>query len=188
MTLPPAPPSGAAPAPGLSARLEALLQRRWIRWGIDLVIVLVVVTAAGLWQSRGHLGAGTAPSATLQALSGPPVSLEALRGKPVLLAFWAPWCTVCKAESGNLSLVRRLAGERARVVSVAAAFDDVAQVSSYVRERGVDYPVLLGDEALVRAFRVEAFPTVYFLDAEGRVKGSTTGYTTTAGLLLRLLF
>ena len=73
------------------------------------------------------------------------------------------------------------------MLSVATAFDDVAQVRAYMAEHGVTYPVLLGDDEVVRAFRVEAYPTLYFLDAEGRVTGSATGYTTTAGMLARLL-
>jgi thiol-disulfide isomerase/thioredoxin len=187
VTTPAKVPAAPEPAPGFSAWLERQHERRWFRWAVDLAIVAAVVLGVNAWQTRGHLGPGAAPSVTAPSLAGPPVSLESLRGKPVLVAFWAPWCTVCKAESGNLSLVRRLAGDRASVVSVAAAFDDVGQVRGYVGEHGVDYPVLLGDEALVRAFRVEAFPTVYFLDARGRVKGSTSGYTTTIGLLWRLL-
>jgi thioredoxin-related protein len=102
------------------------------------------------------------------------------------VAFWAPWCTVCGVESQNLSWVRRLAGTRANVVSVAAAYENLDQVRAYARQHEVDYPVLLGDDALVRAFRVDAFPTVYFLDADGRVLRSATGYTTTLGLLARL--
>jgi hypothetical protein len=73
------------------------------------------------------------------------------------------------------------------VVSVAAAFGDLGEVRAYQRAHQVEYPVLLGDEATLRAFRVEAFPTTYFLDAEGRVTGSVVGYTTTGGLLARLL-
>jgi thiol-disulfide isomerase/thioredoxin len=161
--------------------------RPWKRWAIDLAVVAALIVGVGAWQTRRHLGGGEAPAAVLTTLEGERVPLDSLRGKPVLLAFWAPWCSVCAAESQNLSWVRRVIGDRARVVSVAASFEDVAQVRAYVRERGVDYPVLLGDDALLRAFRVEAFPTTYFLDAQGRVKRSATGYTTTLGLLARLL-
>jgi thiol-disulfide isomerase/thioredoxin len=127
------------------------------------------------------------PAAVLATLDGERVALDSFRGKPVLLAFWAPWCTVCAAESQNLSWVRRIVGDRARVISVAASFENLAQVRAYVRDHGVDYPVLLGDDALLRALRVEAFPTTYFLDAQGRVRRSASGYTTTLGLLARIV-
>jgi peroxiredoxin len=169
------------------ARYRQARQRRGFRWGVDLAVLLAVLAAVGAWQTRGHLSGVQAPSAVLATLDGERVSLDALRGKPVLLAFWAPWCTICAAESQNLSWARRIAGDRARVVSVAASFEDVSQVRAYVREHAVDYPVLLGDEELIRAFRVEAFPTVYVLDAGGRVRRSAVGYTTTLGLLARLL-
>jgi peroxiredoxin len=169
------------------ARYRQARQRRWVRWGIDLALLAAFVLGLGAWQTRRHLAGGEAPAAVLTTLDGERVSLESLRGKPVLLAFWAPWCTVCAAESQNLSWVTRLAGRRAHVVSVAASFEDVGQVRAYVRDHAVDYPVLLGDDALLRAFRVDAFPTVYVLDADGRIRRSVTGYTTTLGLLARLL-
>jgi peroxiredoxin len=169
-----------------TVRYRRIRQRRWVRWGIDLAMLAAIVLGIGAWQTRSHLSGGQAPDAVLTTLAGERVSLDSLRGKPVVLAFSAPWCTVCAAESQNLSWVRSVVGDRARVVSIAASFEDVAQVRAYVRDRGVDYPVLLGDDALMRAFHVEAFPTVYFLDAHGRVHGSATGYTTTFGLLARL--
>lgn len=167
------------------ARWERARGRRAFRWARDAAIVLLAAGAIGAWQTRHHVR-GPAPEAALRTLAGDPVALASLRGRPTMLAFWAPWCGVCKAQSGNVSRVQRLAGEHARVVSVAAAYGDEAQVRAWVRERGVDYPVWLGDDAAVQAFRVEAFPTLYFLDAEGRVKGSVAGYTTTLGMLARL--
>jgi peroxiredoxin len=170
------------------ARLGKVQERRWFRWGGEAVVVLVAVLVIGIVQTRHHLGTGERPAATLRTLDGTTVTLESLRGRPVALAFWAPWCQVCGAQSGNLSRLARWAGDRGRVISVASAYGDVAEVKAYMKEHEVEYPVLLGDDDVVRTFRVEAFPTVYFLDAEGRIKRSVAGYTTTGGLLARLLF
>lgn len=179
-----------APAPRTSPERPAprarLRDRRWFRWTRDLLVLAVLVGAVGAWQTRGHLGRGQAPPLVLPSLAGEPVALEGLRGRPVLVAVWAPWCPVCKANSGALARAARLAGDRAHVVNVAAAFDDVEQVRAIARDQGLPGPVLLADDAAVRALRVESYPTYYFLDSEGRVKRSAAGYTTTLGLLARL--
>jgi hypothetical protein len=46
--------------------------------------------------------------------------------------------------------------------------------------------VLLGDDALQEAYRVDTFPTTLFLSADGRVRRAAVGYTTQVGLLWRL--
>lgn len=168
-------------------RLRSLREKRWFRWGLDAALLVAVFLIVGAWQTRGHLDRGEVPGLILPSLSGEPVALASLRGKPTLLAVWAPWCSVCRAASGNLGRVERIAGDRARVVSVAAAFEDEDEVRAYVREQGLAHTVLLAGDGAVQALRVEAFPTYYFLDAEGRVKGSAAGYTTTLGMLARLL-
>lgn len=177
------------PASGSSGwldRFRDLRSRRWFRWASDLALVAVLAGAVGAWQTRGHVR-GAPPEVALRTLDGTPATLASLRGRPAMVVFWAPWCTVCGAQSGNVGRTMWLAGERARVVSVATAYEDVAQVRAYVAEHGVTYPVLLGDDEAVRAFKVEVYPTLYFLDAEGRVTGSASGYTTTLGMLARLL-
>ena len=170
----------------MKQRWLALRKRRWFRWTVDLSVLVLIIAAAGLWQTRSHVS-GPAPAFSLQSIAGQTVSLESLKGKPVLLAFWAPWCGVCKTESRNFSWVKRLAGDRVHVISVASSWEQLSEVQEYVAQQEVDYPVLLDVDQLSTRFKVEAFPTVYFLDGEGRVKRSAVGYTTTAGLLLRLL-
>ena len=169
------------------AKLRTLRSRRAVRLAMDGLVLIVIFFAVSLWQTRSHLR-GDAPAFSLRTLDGATVSTESLAGKPVLLAFWAPWCGVCKVESRNISWVKSLVGERAHVVSVASEYENLGEVRGYVADQSVDYPVLLGGRKTARDFQVAAFPTVFFLDAEGRITGSVVGYTTTGGLLMRLLF
>jgi thiol-disulfide isomerase/thioredoxin len=166
---------------------ELYRTRRSVRWTVDVLALLGVLFIAGLWQTRNHVR-GEAPAFSFASLEGgAPVSRASLEGRPTMLVFWAPWCTVCRAESKNISWVRSLAGARANVVSIAASYQNTADVTAYVREQGVDYPVLLGDDSVAERFAISAYPTVYFLDSKGRISSSVVGYSTTAGLLLRLL-
>lgn len=180
--------SPTAPKQSAYRRLRAAIDSRpWLKWLLDGVLLFSVIAGVGLWQTRAHVG-GQVPAFSLETLGGGAVSSQTLLGKPTVLAFWAPWCGVCEAESGNVGWVRSLVGDRANVLSVATAYDRRDAVTAYVQRNGVDYPVLLDERGLADALRVTSFPTVYFLDETGRIKGSVVGYTTTAGLLLRTLW
>lgn len=168
------------------ARVRTLYrERRAVRWTVDAILVLALVLLVSAYQTRKHLR-GAMPALQLRATSGETVTLDSLRGKKALVYVWAPWCGVCSVESSNVARVRSLVGERARVVSIVAAYQSADEVQRHIASQQIDYPVLLGDDALERTLHVSAFPTVYFLDEQGRITRSVTGYTTTAGLLARL--
>ncbi len=169
----------------LADRWHALRSRRVVRWAMDLAVVAAVLLGVNAWQTRAHLR-GDAAGFALDDLDGRPVALSSLAGKPTMVAFFAPWCGVCRANEGAVAQVARWAGERAHVVSVASDYRDVNEIRAYVDEHGVPAPVLLGGTATARAWRVQAFPTYYFLDADGRITGSSVGYTTAAGMAARL--
>jgi peroxiredoxin len=166
--------------------LKSLREQRWFRWAMDLAILGVVVIAISAWQSRGHLR-GAPPTFSLRSVEGDLVENATLTGKPTMLVFWAPWCSVCTVESRNVSWIQDLVGTHANVVSIASDYDSLDDVRGYMTKHGVDYPVLLGGTKTARAFGVKAFPSVFFLDDDGNVTSSVVGYTTTPGLLWRLM-
>ena len=162
-------------------------EKRWFRWAVELGVLALIVTVVGAVQARNH-PRGTAPAYVFTTLEQQPVSFASLAGKPTLLTIWAPWCSVCKAESDNVGRAHRWLGEKVNVVSVATAFQDVGQVRAYMQAQGVDYPVLLAGDDFPQVMRVDAFPTLFVLDAQGRIVGSAQGYVTTLGLLWRALW
>ena len=181
-----------APAqpPSLFRRLKTVYDARApVRWMVDLGLFILILSGVGLWQTRAHVHGGPVPAFTLPTLgTGAQVSSATLTGKPTMLAFWAPWCGVCEAESSNVGWAQRLVGERATILSVATAYTSTDQVTAYTQRNKVDYPVLLDDGTLAEQLKISSFPTVYFLDERGHIKGSVAGYSTTFGLLLRTLW
>jgi thiol-disulfide isomerase/thioredoxin len=154
-------------------------------WLLEVLFVIVALVVIAAFQARG-LPSGKAPSLALPTLAGGVFSDRALLGSPSVLVFWAPWCGVCRFESQNVSWLRALVGERAHVISIASQYEQRSEVETFVREREVDYPVLLGGRAASRRYGVRAYPTFFFLNAEGQIKHAAVGYTTMFGLVWRL--
>lgn len=163
--------------------------RRSVRWAVDASLILLVFASVTLWQTRKHLDSGEqVPAFTLTDLDGRQWNLAELRGKPTVISFWAPWCGVCKAESDNVSWLRKSIGDDVNVVSIALGYRDLGQVRRFVTENAVDYPVLLGNDEVQAAFRINSFPTTYFIDEDGTIRRSVAAYTTRWGLRLRTWF
>lgn len=169
------------------ARARAWVKARWwARWGVDGLMALAVVWVIMAWQSADLLDAGEpAPAFELRQLEGEARTL-ATPGKKTLVVFWAPWCGVCRTETGTISSLHDGGKGDYEVVSVVLGYENLASVRSFVEEEGVDYPVLLGDASVRSAFNISKYPTFYILDEEGRVEDTMVGYTTGVGLRMRL--
>lgn len=158
----------------------------WRRWAGEGLIVAAIVVGVQLWQARG-LPEGPAPTLAGTLLDGHAASLAdtvtAAGGKPVLVAFWATWCSICKAEAGNLDGVA--ADTPLLGVAMQSGSDD--EVRRYLAERGHRWPTVNdADGRLAANWKVVGVPTHFIVDGRGNIRFRIVGYASGWGLRARL--
>lgn len=149
-----------------------------------LVLVVVAVVVAAMLYFAVHMTSrqesepphllgksSVAPDFTLEALDGKNMRLSDLRGKAVLLNFWATWCGPCKIETPWLvELQKQYGSQGLQVVGVAMDDSGKDDIEKFAKDMGVNYPVLLGKEAVGDAYGgVPALPESFFIGRDGKI-------------------
>ncbi len=124
----------------------------------------------------------SAPAWQLKDVNGATVSSEQFKGKVVVLDFWATWCPPCVKEiPGYVELARKYGNDGLAIIGVSLDQAGPEVVKSFAAKYKVTYPLVMGDEAVVRAFGgVEAIPTTFLIDREGKIRDRKMGAEETA--------
>ena len=124
-------------------------------------------------QSHPPKIGGPAPQFSAKRMDGEgTISLASLRGKPVVLNFWASWCNPCKSEAAKLEQAWQRYKKQG-VVFLGVDYHDVtSDAQSFVRHRGVTYPIVEdGSGDVADRYGVSGVPETYFIDRQGRLVG-----------------
>jgi thiol-disulfide isomerase/thioredoxin len=162
------------------------------------IVVAVVVVAASLYatgfskQLLNPFRTNVAEYASSESSAAPelsagdwinsePLKLDDLRGRVVLIEFWTFGCYNCR---NTLPYIKGWDGRyRARGFTVIGVhspeFDEerkIEHLRGQVASLGIMYPVVTdNDYETWKAYNVEAWPTTFLLDNQGRIRWKHVG-------------
>lgn len=164
---------------------------RGVRHTERVVLALLMLAAAGASASaaaaRPADGAVSGPSAgavaraapdtlevlgradydwALETLDGGLVSLDDYRGEVLVINVWATWCAPCVAELQSFAGLRESLDAQVRFLFVSP--EDADHVRRFAR-RLPDLPFLVEAERMPESFGLEALPTTWVIDRQGRI-------------------
>jgi len=136
------------------------------------VIAFIVMLAAllgYLWLAPA--GQTNAPEATFTDIKGTQFTLAQFKGKPVIINFWATECPGCVNEIPLfVELYKKYAPQNLVIIGVAMGYDPESQVREMVRQKQMDYPIVLdSDNQLVKTFNIKVTPTTLFISKDGKM-------------------
>ncbi len=135
-------------------------------------------------DEMANFGLGkVAPEIVGEDLDGRPLRLSDYRGRVIALVFWGDWCGICRAEyAAGRALAKSFADDQALIKAGAYPRFALLGVNSdpdRARPRALAQSGEVAGRSwwdggtsgpIARAWKVEGWPTIYVLDASGKIR------------------
>lgn len=145
---------------------------------VYVISLLSILPLMGMVVTQVYSDVGkVAPVFQLEDLNGKTVSLKEFRGKVIVLNFWATWCAPCRAEMPSLENLYRNLKDKGLVIIGVSVDSPEKTVQSFVKERGITFPILLDKrkEVSFDDYGVIGLPVTFLIDKKGIIVDKVFG-------------
>ncbi|MEQ8663021.1 MAG: TlpA disulfide reductase family protein [Gammaproteobacteria bacterium] len=157
----------------LLAGSAGYVTHRWLQGDVAAPLAGTAGPAVATVASSAGAAAAAPLDWRLADPAGAGQRLGDLAGRVTVLNFWATWCPPCLREiPAFVALQREHADDGLQFIGIA--LDEAAPVADFVAEKGINYPVLVGSNDVVRLMQtlgndIGGLPYTVVLDAAGTV-------------------
>ncbi len=107
------------------------------------------------------------PAIHLPKISEQSVTVDSSAADPILLVFWEYWCGPCIKSLPELQKLSEAFEGKLQVVGISSS--DPVKTAQIMQKRGIRFLNLLGNDKVLKAYKVNAFPNYFLIDKNGLI-------------------
>lgn len=147
------------------------------------ILILFILSNLISYLRKPDLENNRFPQTKTKLIDGKYFETDKVKGKPLLVYFWSINCPACKLEAPNIQEV----STNYEVLTIAVQSGSDEALNHYMKKNGFNFRLINDRYGLwAEEFKIGAFPTIFIYDNHGELSFTEVGFTSTAGLLLRL--
>lgn len=115
------------------------------------------------------------PDFVLQSTEGKEIKLSDFKDKIVIVDFWATWCPPCRKGIPDLIEIQNEFKNKVVVIGVSLDIQTKKDVIPFMKEYGINYPIVYGNQQVVMDFgNISAIPTSFIIK-DGKIAAKHIG-------------
>lgn len=122
----------------------------------------------------------------LKTVDNKELKLSDFKGKVVVLDFWATWCPPCRKGIPDLVDIQKSIKD-VQVIGISVDENPQKVIPVFVKEFKINYQIVIGnDEVYEKYGGIEAIPTTFIIDREGKIRNKHVGLVTKEVLIAEI--